>query len=102
MSKFLLVYIAVILGVATYFYMRRKLRKWRGRREERLKSYPTIFYLYRYDGYDHDSMVLMGVFTNREDANKERDKLRKIYSPARIGLYWRKEKRFIKDKEARR
>jgi hypothetical protein len=65
MSKFLLVYIAVILGVATYFYLRKKLRKWRERREEKINAQPVIYYVYE---RHFETCYFVEVFSNEADA----------------------------------
>ncbi|PAD91671.1 hypothetical protein [Shouchella clausii] len=66
MTKLLLIYTAVNFGgVAMYFYLRKKLRKWRERREERINAQPVIYYVYETFG---GSSFLCEVFSDISEA----------------------------------
>ncbi|MCY1105804.1 hypothetical protein [Shouchella clausii] len=100
MTKFLLVYLAVILGVATYFYMRKKLRKWRERREERINAQPVIYYVYE---RHFETCYFVEVFSNQDDAIEfmQRKRVENDNELIIYGIMRHREKQLVK-KGARR
>lgn len=99
-ERFILVYIAVILGVATYFYLRKKLREGRERREEKRRLIPTVYYVYEAT-FDED-WHLLSVHLSFKEAEEARNTAEKLNEDSfmRYGIMREDKKLFRKREDA--